>query len=168
MPEKIKDFIALRMQEGYTIKNKNLYICFINPEKVFDRAHHPILEWALRKRMGLEGLVMSVMALYEDAQTKVKYGSDLCESLLGMGVHQGSFLSPLMFFTVIDVLFETLRKDVLWNLLYVNDLVLMAESMQQLERYFNNWKNTFERRFTLEMKSNIYKTCVRSAIVYCV
>ena len=47
-----------------------------------------------------------------------------------------------MFATVIDVLSESVKKYVLlWNPLYADDLVLMAESMQQLERDFTNWKN---------------------------
>ena len=34
-----------------------------------------------------------------------------------MGVHQGSVLSLLLFATVVDVLSEKVKKDVLWNLL---------------------------------------------------
>ena len=154
-------FIARRMQESYMEKKKKLYMCFVDLEKAFDRVPRPVIEWALRKRMVPENLVQSVMKLYENAQTRVKCGGVLSDGFgVAVGVHQGSVLSPLLFATVIDVLSETVKKDVMWNLLYADDLVLLAESMQQLERDFVNWKNTFESK---GLKVNMAKTKVLEA-----
>lgn len=79
---------------------------------------------------------------------------------VGVGVHQGSVLSPLLFAIVVDVLSQSVKKGVLWNLLYSDDLVLMAESMQLQERDFTDWKNAFERK---GLKVNIGKTKVMEA-----
>ena len=74
---------------------------------------------------------------------------------VGVGVHQGSVLSPLLFALVVDVLSGSVRKDVLWNLLYADDLVLLAESMEQLGKDFLDWKQAFENK---GLKVNMTKT----------
>ena len=43
-----------------------------------------------------------------------------------VGVHQGSILCPLLFVAVMDVLTQEVRDCLLWELLYADDLVLMA------------------------------------------
>ena len=44
--------------------------------------------------------------------------------------HQGSVLSPLLFVAVMEVLTQEVRDGSPWKLLYVDDLVLMTESME--------------------------------------
>ena len=66
------------------------------------REPRPVIKWALHKRMVPEGLIRTVMALYEDAQTRVRCGSGYCGSFhLRVGVHMGLVLSPLLFATVV-------------------------------------------------------------------
>ena len=43
-------FILSRMQEEYHAKGKTLYMCFVDPEKAFERVPRKVLEWALRKK----------------------------------------------------------------------------------------------------------------------
>ena len=51
-----------------------------------------------------KALVRAVMSLYKGAKTKVKVGTHLFEDFkVNVGVHQGSFLSQLLFAIVIDV-----------------------------------------------------------------
>ena len=50
-----------------------------------------------------------------------------------VGVHQGSVLSPLMFTIVVDVITENARRGVVNELLYVDDLVIMSETIEDLE-----------------------------------
>ena len=38
------------MQEENHAKGKKLYMCFVDPEKAFDRVPRKVLEWALRKK----------------------------------------------------------------------------------------------------------------------
>ena len=50
-----------------------------------------------------------------------------------VGLHQGSALSPLLSAVIIDVLSEHLRAENLWELLFPDDLVIMADSEEQLQ-----------------------------------
>ena len=101
------------------------------------------------------------MALYENAQTRVRCGNGYSEGFyVRVGLHQGSVLSPLLFATVMDVLTESVKKDVLWNLLYADDLVLISESMHQLERDFTEWKIALESK---GLRVNMGKTKVLEA-----
>ena len=60
-----------------------------------------------------------------------------------MGMHQGSVLSPFIFAVVVDVVTEFDRECVLSELLYVDDLVLMSETIEGLRRKFIKLKEAF-------------------------
>ena len=81
MPGKgtIAAVFILRLQEEYLDKEKKLYMCFVDLEKVFDRVPMKVLEWALRKRGIPEVLVRAVMSFYEGAKTRVRVGLELSE-----------------------------------------------------------------------------------------
>jgi len=69
--------------------------------------------------------------------TKVRVESDFSgEFPVKVRVHQGSVLSPLLFAIMMDVVTKEARKGVLHEVLYANDLVLMSESMDDLQRKF--------------------------------
>ncbi len=70
---------------------------------------------------------------------------------IGVGVHKGS-LSPLLFITVME---EATRGDGPWELLYADDLVLTAESEEEVIHMFNRWKEEMEQG---ELKINMEKT----------
>ena len=51
-------------------------------------------------------------------------------------MHQGSVLSHLLFAFVVDVVNEFSREDVLSELMYADDLVLMSETIEGLSKTF--------------------------------
>ena len=71
--------------------------------------------------------ISMVKTMYEDATTVVKCKDRLPESFeVKVGVHQGSKLSQLLFVTVLDALSEEIRRDLPWEILYADDLVVCA------------------------------------------
>ena len=50
---------------------------------------------------------------------------------VGVGVHQGSVLSPLLFILVLEALSREFRTGVPWELLYADDLVVIADSLEE-------------------------------------
>ena len=154
-------FGARRMQEGYVGRKKNLFMGFVDLEKAFDWVPKRVIEWAVKRRGVPELLVRAVMKMYEGAETKVRCRNTLSDSFpVHVGVHQGLVLSPLLFAIIIDVLSEDCRKDGLWNLLYADDLVLMGETIEELEELFLAWKVAFEGK---GLEVNIAKTKVMQA-----
>ena len=149
-------FILRRLQEEYRKVDKKLYMCFVDMEKAFDRIPRKVIEWALRKKSLPERLVRTVMDLYEGSKTKVRVGNGYSEEfLVKVGVHQGSVLSPFLFAIVVDVVAEEIREGVPYEILYADDLVLVSETLEGLQRKFCNWKVALEKK---GMKINVEKT----------
>ena len=63
-----------------------------------------------------------------------------------MGVHQGSALSPLLFIIVLEALSREFRTGCPWELLYADDLMISAESMEELLVKVQIWKTEKEKR----------------------
>ena len=61
-----------------------------------------------------------------------------------VGVYQGSVRPPLLFAIVVDVITKNGRRGVVNELLYVDDLVLMKETMEDLKERFWSWKDALE------------------------
>ena len=82
-----------------------------------------------------EWLNRTVITLYTEDCTVVKTDAGLNEKFdVKVGLHQGSVLSPLIFAVVMDVVSSETRSDLPSELLYADDLVLMAQTMEQLGR----------------------------------
>ena len=98
------------------------------------------------------------MCLYEGAKTAVRTDDGLSEWFdVKVGLHQGSALSPFLFIIVMEVVSREIRGDLPWELLYADDLVLLAESEVDLKEKLKNWKVMMEAK---GMKVNLAKTKV--------
>jgi len=61
-------------------------------------------------------------------------------------MHQGSALSPLLFMIVMEAISREFRVALPWELLYADDLVVIAEIEQDLLNRLNEWKNNVANR----------------------
>ena len=67
-------------------------------------------------------------------------------------------LSPLLFIIVLEALSIEFRTGVSWELLYADDLVLIAESDKSMDK-LRVWKKSFEKK---DLKVNVEKTKLMS------
>ena len=150
-------FIVRQVQEKYLEGNRKMYMCFVDLEKAYDRVPRRVVYWCLRKRGVPEKLVRLVKMMYEGAKTTVKTKYGETEAFpVEVGLHQGSALSPFLFLVVIDTLTRELRNDEdLWELLFADDLVIIANTEEELQERFLAWKETLEKK---GLKVNIGKT----------
>jgi len=124
-----------------------LYFGAVDLEKAFDRVPREVISWAMRK-LGLEEwLVSAVMSMYSGAKTVVRivYGNSKV-SEVKVGMHQSSALSPLLFVIVMEAISREFRVALPWELLYADDLAVIAETEEQLIKRLNEWKNNMESK----------------------
>ena len=72
-------------------------------------------------------------------------------------MHQGLVLSPLLFIIVLEALSREFREGCPWDMRYVDDLVILAETLEGLMTKIAVWKNGLESK---GLKVNMEKTRV--------
>lgn len=151
-------YIIRQVQEKFMAKKKELWIAFIDLEKAFDRVPREVVWWALRKVGVDEWLIDVIKAMYLGTTTAVKTKDGLSDEFeVKVGVHQGSVLSPLLFTIVLEALSREFREGLPWELLYADDLALLAESEELLMKKIKIWKEGMEMK---GLRVNLGKTKV--------
>ena len=85
--------------------------------------------------------------MYSNARSRFHVGEGYSEEFeVKVGVHQGSVLSPLLFIIMLEALSCEFRCGVPWKDLYVDDLVIIAESMEECVRRLLTWKGAMEEK----------------------
>ena len=123
---------------------------FVDLEKAFDRVPRDVIQ-------GIdEWLVRRVYSMHTDVRSRVRV-SDGYNKKLGVkaGVHHSFVLSPLLFIIVLEALSRGFRTGCPWKLLYVDDLMISAESMEKLLVKVQTWKSEMEKN---GLHVNIRKT----------
>jgi hypothetical protein len=151
-------FVVRQLHEKLLGKYKKLYLGFVDLEKAFDRVPRKVVQWALRKEGVNEELIKAAMYTYDKAKTSIKVGCGLTKEFeVNVGVHQGSVLSPLLFIIVMQAITKHVSAGLPWELLYADDLVVMAKSEEELRDKLIAWKTAMEKK---GLKVNMGKTKV--------
>jgi len=92
-----------------------------------------VISWAMRKLGVEECLAIAVMSMYTGAKTVVRtvYGSSKGFEVK-VGMHKGLALSPLLFVIVVEAISREFRVALPWELLYADDLAVIAETEEEL------------------------------------
>ena len=163
MPKRstIDAIFALRMlQEKYGEGQKELHCSFIDLEKAFDRVPRDEVWYCLRAKKVPEKYVRCIQDMYKNSKTKVRCAVGTTESFeVKVGVHQGSALSPLLFVVVMDVITEQVRREVPWNMMFADDVVLIQEQKELLETEIENWRDALETRGLKVSRSKTEYVC---------
>ena len=139
----LTSIIKNRKQAG-----KDTHVAFIDMEKAFDRVDRSLLYFKLLK-MGIGGKVLSgVKNMYNCSKACLNINGHLTEAFsTDFGVKQGDCLSPTLFSLYINDLVADIKSnssgvDVglfkVHCLLYADDLVLLAETEDDLQNMLNS------------------------------
>ena len=125
----------------------DIHICVITTHMYIDIHICVITTHVYRYPYLEEWIIRVVKAMYENAKSTVNINSTIGDPFpVKVGVHQGSVLSPLLFIIVLKALSREFRTGLPWELLYADDLVLMADSIEELEILFERWKSGMEQK----------------------
>ena len=103
-----------------------------------------------------ECYIRIIKDIYDGATTTVRSAVGLTKEFkIGVGIHQGSALSPFLFATIIDRLTEDIKKDAPWDMLFTDDIVLSRQNHRELEENLEIWRNTLERKGLKVSRSKI-------------
>ena len=142
-------FVLRQLLEKFGAKKKELFLVFVAFKKAFDFVPLEAIGASLSTCYGL-------INNYTNARSRVRtLPHSSAEFGIGVGVHQGSALRPLLFVVVMQEATKVARDKGLWDLLYADDLVIIAESEEEAVRKFGVWKREIETR---GLKVNINKT----------
>ena len=84
--------------------------------------------------------VRFIQGMYTDVKSRVGVNGQYSKEFrVGVGVHQGSVLSPLFFILVLEALSRQFRTGVPWELLYADDLAVMADSLEECIARLKVW-----------------------------
>ncbi|KAJ8333822.1 hypothetical protein SKAU_G00411410 [Synaphobranchus kaupii] len=153
---------ALRMlMEKYREGQKELHCVFVDLEKAYDRVPREEVWYCMRKSGVAEKYVRSVQDMYEDSVTVVRCAVGVTEAFkVGVGLHQGSALSPILFAMVMDRLTDEVRQESPWTMMFADDIVICSESREQVEDSLEKWRYALERRGMKVSRSKTEYMCV--------
>ena len=110
------------------------------------------------KAPGLSGLVAEMIQATGDIGTQ--WILDLCNEIVKEGsIPEDWALSPLLFVIVMEAISREISVALPWELLYADDLAVIAETEEELIKRFNEWKDNMESK---GMRVNMNKTKVIS------
>ena len=122
----------------YRSLNSNVYSCFLDASKAFDRVNHYVLFDKLLKR-GVPLCVVRILIFWYTSQTMYVRWNNVISSGFGVsnGVRQGGILSPYLFCVYMDDLSIklndikvgcTIGTTLINHLMYADDLVLHSHT----------------------------------------
>ena len=80
-------------------------------------------------------------ATYADTTTRVRITfGDTEEFGIGVGLHQGSALSPFLFILILDTLTEGIRTSAPWELIFADGIVLIGKTEEELKEKMVKWQ----------------------------
>jgi len=146
--------------------NADVFACFIDFEKAFDRVQHDKLI-SILNQSGIDGRDVQIISkLYLQQKANVRIDNETSEEFnIKRGVRQGCILSPLLFNVYSEHLFKealdniddglVINGEVINNLRYADDTVLIADTAEGLQRIIDHVATACSR---YDMKINCKKT----------
>ena len=142
---------------------KDLYLCFIDYSKAFDKVRHEKL-FNILKHLDIDGKDLRVIRkLYWDQNAAVRIGGELSEyKLIKRVVRQGCVMSPDLF-NIYSMILRNLENypgvkingENINNIRYADDTVLIADSKENLQRLLDI---TIEKSEEMGLTLNVKKT----------
>ena len=134
-------FILRQLHEKHLDKNRKLYFAFVDLEKAFDQVPRKVFWCAMRKLGFEEWIVQFVQAMCNNTRIKVRVSS----------IYSDKF----SYSSLREALSYEFCTETPWELFYVDDLVIIAETEDELKMKLIKWKANLEAK---GLRVNMRKT----------
>ena len=64
---------------------------------------------------------------------------------VGIGLHQGSALSPFLFIMLLDTISQDVRTELPWELLYADDLAIIDITNEDTQNRLESWQKVLRQ-----------------------
>ena len=140
-------FAMRTAMEKHREKRKVLHCVFIDLQKAYDRVPRQEIWRCMRAKRVPEKYLRLVQDMYNGARTKVRSSVGYTEWFsVGVGLHQGSALSPYLFNLIMDVMSEGIRTNSPWNMMFADDIVVCGHVKSEVEEKVEEWRRSLEER----------------------
>ena len=143
-------FTLFAMIHKYLLKNKKLYVAFIDFRKAFDLIAHCKL-WPILVKTGINGkMLQTIQSMYRVVKARIRCDCKVSEAFYCQkGLKQGEITSPLLFSVFINELARNIIKEgkhgiqlfpdliELFILLFADDIVLLSDTIVGLQNQLN-------------------------------
>ena len=141
---------------------------FIDLEKAYDKVLRDLIWWALEKKCVTKRYIEMIQDMYDGAMTTVRtVVGETNDFPITVSLHQGSALSSYLFALVMDELTRQMQDEVPYCMLFVDNIVLVAETKVEINAKLELWREALEskglkinRNKTEYMECNFSKTKV--------
>ena len=154
--------------ERYLEKQKDIYICFIDYEKAFDRVNHTAMILCLQDRGVDSKDLRFITYMYWNQYAAVRTQSGLSDDIkIKRGVRQGCILSSVLFNLYTDIIFRSMKHlkgvviggDSITDSRYADDTALLAESEEEVQETLD-LVNSKGKELNMKMNAKKTKTVV--------
>ena len=145
-------------------ESKDLFVCFVNLEKAYDRVPRDKL-WKVLQEYGVDGqLLRAIKSFHCRPEVCVRVNGKQSKPFhVGVGLRQGYVLSPLLFSVYMNWIDKCSQADEcamignckISRLLFADDLVLLSSTESGLQRALNSFADACN---TAGMKISTAKT----------
>ena len=137
-------FVMKEIIEHAKKNKRQYYVAFLDIEKAYDTVNREVM-WEIMKRAGIEEKIIRVLkSLYTDTVDVFYLGDlEIDEVKSERGLRQGCTLSPLLFSLYLEEFTRRVKgtglgikigEDLLTLLLFADDIILVAESPEDLQK----------------------------------
>ena len=151
-------FSLRQITEKYNEIGKPLYVCYIDYQKALIQYGKKEGLWAVMRHLGYK-IVRLLQALYKISTSAARVDDDITEQFRTLtDVRQGCILSPQLFNILLELVISLAIQDLsiginlqgmtINNLRFADDIILMADSVEDLQILVTN-VHTVSRKFGL-------------------